>query len=186
MVLLDARPMSDWQRSHLPGALPMPFYDGIDELVPHLPNDGHTDRGLLCVPPRRLREGGGCTQGCGLRLSANPRRRCSGLGGDGIPHRPRQITGHRIEMKPDSSVEPLVRPVGCGTQAPTPQAKALAMAPGGSEQPHWNRAREHAQCRTLNPTHLSTEKPCGHPGVQYHPAFNPIDGLHHQGAKGET
>jgi len=40
MVLLDARPMSDWQRSHLPGALPMPFYDGIDELVPHLPKDG--------------------------------------------------------------------------------------------------------------------------------------------------
>lgn len=39
MVLLDARPMSDWQRSHLPGALPMPFYDGIDELVPHLPKD---------------------------------------------------------------------------------------------------------------------------------------------------
>ena len=40
MVLLDARPMSDWQRSHLPGALPMPFYDGIDALVPHLPKDG--------------------------------------------------------------------------------------------------------------------------------------------------
>ena len=39
MVLLDARPMSDWQRSHLPGALPMPFYDGVDELVPHLPKD---------------------------------------------------------------------------------------------------------------------------------------------------
>jgi len=40
MVLLDARPMSDWQRSHLPGALPMPFYDGVDSLLPHLPNDG--------------------------------------------------------------------------------------------------------------------------------------------------
>lgn len=40
MVLLDARPMSDWQRSHLPGALPMPFYDGIETLLPHLPNDG--------------------------------------------------------------------------------------------------------------------------------------------------
>ena len=40
MVLLDARPMSDWQRSHLPGALPMPFYDGVGELIPHLPNDG--------------------------------------------------------------------------------------------------------------------------------------------------
>ena len=40
MVLLDARPMSDWQRSHLPGALPMPFYDGVEALIPHLPNDG--------------------------------------------------------------------------------------------------------------------------------------------------
>ena len=40
MVLLDARPMSDWQRSHLPGALPMPFYDGVETLVPHLPKDG--------------------------------------------------------------------------------------------------------------------------------------------------
>lgn len=39
MVLLDARPTSDWQRSHLPGALPMPFYDGVEALVPHLPND---------------------------------------------------------------------------------------------------------------------------------------------------
>ena len=40
MVLLDARPMSDWQRAHLPGALPVPFYDGIDAIVPHLPKDG--------------------------------------------------------------------------------------------------------------------------------------------------
>ena len=40
MVLLDARPMSDWLRSHLPGALPMPFYDGVDSLIPHLPKDG--------------------------------------------------------------------------------------------------------------------------------------------------
>ena len=41
MVLLDARPMSDWQRSHLPGALPMPFYDGIEALLPHLPTMEH-------------------------------------------------------------------------------------------------------------------------------------------------
>ncbi|MEO0603819.1 MAG: c-type cytochrome, partial [Myxococcota bacterium] len=40
LVLLDARPLSDWQRSHLPGALPVPFYDGVDRMVPHLPNDG--------------------------------------------------------------------------------------------------------------------------------------------------
>ena len=40
LVLLDARPMSDWQRAHIPGALPVPFYDGVDELLPYLPNDG--------------------------------------------------------------------------------------------------------------------------------------------------
>ncbi|MEN0062264.1 MAG: c-type cytochrome [Myxococcota bacterium] len=40
IVLLDARPMSDWQRSHLPGALPVPFYDGVDAIRQHLPTDG--------------------------------------------------------------------------------------------------------------------------------------------------
>lgn len=40
MVLLDARPVSDWQRSHLPGALPVPFYDGVDAIILHLPKDG--------------------------------------------------------------------------------------------------------------------------------------------------
>jgi mono/diheme cytochrome c family protein/rhodanese-related sulfurtransferase len=39
IVLLDARPMSDWQRGHLPGAVPVPFYDDVGALVPHLPND---------------------------------------------------------------------------------------------------------------------------------------------------
>jgi cytochrome c oxidase cbb3-type subunit 3 len=37
IVLLDARPLSDWQRGHLPGALPVPFYDGIERILPHLP-----------------------------------------------------------------------------------------------------------------------------------------------------
>jgi mono/diheme cytochrome c family protein/rhodanese-related sulfurtransferase len=40
LVLLDARPLSDWQRSHIPGALPVPFYDGVEAIVPHLPRDG--------------------------------------------------------------------------------------------------------------------------------------------------
>ncbi|MFM2245978.1 MAG: hypothetical protein RL071_2052, partial [Pseudomonadota bacterium] len=40
LVLLDARPLSDWQRGHLPGALPVPFYDGVDAILPHLPRDG--------------------------------------------------------------------------------------------------------------------------------------------------
>jgi mono/diheme cytochrome c family protein/rhodanese-related sulfurtransferase len=39
IVLLDARPVSDWQRGHLPGALPVPFYDDVSTLVPHLPRD---------------------------------------------------------------------------------------------------------------------------------------------------
>lgn len=40
LVLLDARALSDWQRGHLPGALPVPYYEGVDAIVPHLPRDG--------------------------------------------------------------------------------------------------------------------------------------------------
>jgi mono/diheme cytochrome c family protein/rhodanese-related sulfurtransferase len=40
MVILDARPMSDWLKSHIPGAAPVPFYAGIDEIVKALPRDG--------------------------------------------------------------------------------------------------------------------------------------------------
>lgn len=39
IVLLDARPLSDWQRGHIPGALPVPFYDGVGAITPHLPRD---------------------------------------------------------------------------------------------------------------------------------------------------
>ncbi|TVQ87298.1 MAG: cytochrome c, diheme subunit of cytochrome bc complex peta [Deltaproteobacteria bacterium] len=40
MVMLDARAMSDWQRGHVPGALPVPYYGDFTELLPHLPRDG--------------------------------------------------------------------------------------------------------------------------------------------------
>ncbi|MEY3211299.1 MAG: hypothetical protein RIT28_1780, partial [Pseudomonadota bacterium] len=40
LVLLDARPTSDWQQGHIPGALPVPFYDGVEAILPHLPRDG--------------------------------------------------------------------------------------------------------------------------------------------------
>ena len=40
MVLLDARPLSDWQRGHLPGVLPVPYYDGLEAILPHVPTDG--------------------------------------------------------------------------------------------------------------------------------------------------
>jgi mono/diheme cytochrome c family protein/rhodanese-related sulfurtransferase len=39
MVLLDARPTSDWLRSHLPGALPVPFYEP-EKFQESLPRDG--------------------------------------------------------------------------------------------------------------------------------------------------
>ncbi|MBM4369264.1 MAG: c-type cytochrome, partial [Deltaproteobacteria bacterium] len=39
IVLLDARPLSDWQRGHLPDALPVPYYEGVERIVPHLPDD---------------------------------------------------------------------------------------------------------------------------------------------------
>ena len=50
LVLLDARPTSDWQQGHLPGALPVPFYDGVAEILPHLPRDG-TPFVVYCACP---------------------------------------------------------------------------------------------------------------------------------------
>lgn len=40
IVLLDARPLSDWHRGHIPGAYPMPFYDEVDTILDALPRDG--------------------------------------------------------------------------------------------------------------------------------------------------
>lgn len=39
IILLDARPTSDWIKSHIPGALPVPFYDA-DKMIASLPKDG--------------------------------------------------------------------------------------------------------------------------------------------------
>ncbi len=39
MVLLDARPTSDWLRMHIPGALPVPYYDPA-KMIAQLPQDG--------------------------------------------------------------------------------------------------------------------------------------------------
>jgi len=39
VVLLDARPTSDWLRSHIPGALPVPYYDP-ERMEASLPRDG--------------------------------------------------------------------------------------------------------------------------------------------------
>ncbi len=39
LVILDARPTSDWNRVHITGALPFPFYD-VNALAKTLPNDG--------------------------------------------------------------------------------------------------------------------------------------------------
>jgi cytochrome c oxidase cbb3-type subunit III len=38
MILLDARPASDWIHGHIPGALPAPFYDA-ETIADALPND---------------------------------------------------------------------------------------------------------------------------------------------------
>jgi mono/diheme cytochrome c family protein/rhodanese-related sulfurtransferase len=40
MVLLDARAMSDWQRAHIPGAVPVPYYSEPERFVGDMPNDG--------------------------------------------------------------------------------------------------------------------------------------------------
>ena len=38
-VLLDARPTSEWLNSHIPGALPVPYYDS-NRMTAKLPRDG--------------------------------------------------------------------------------------------------------------------------------------------------
>lgn len=39
-ILLDTRPASAWQRSHIPGAVPMPYYRDKSRAGENLPNDG--------------------------------------------------------------------------------------------------------------------------------------------------
>lgn len=39
MVILDARATSDWLRSRIPGAIPVPFYE-LDDIIEALPRDG--------------------------------------------------------------------------------------------------------------------------------------------------
>lgn len=40
LILLDARPLSDWHRGHIPGAIPAPFHDELDDLAAAIPRDG--------------------------------------------------------------------------------------------------------------------------------------------------
>jgi cytochrome c oxidase cbb3-type subunit III len=40
VVLLDARPVSDWHRGRIPGAHPTPFYADLDAIARALPRDG--------------------------------------------------------------------------------------------------------------------------------------------------
>lgn len=40
MVLIDARAMSDWQRAHIPGAIPFPYYSEPERIVEFMPDDG--------------------------------------------------------------------------------------------------------------------------------------------------
>lgn len=40
VILLDTRPGSAWQRIHIPGAIPMPYYRDKSRIAEYLPNDG--------------------------------------------------------------------------------------------------------------------------------------------------
>lgn len=62
LVILDARPTSDWMRLRIPGAIPTPYY-AVDDVVERLPRDGtfivaycgcpHTASGLVVDELRR-------------------------------------------------------------------------------------------------------------------------------------
>lgn len=40
LIVLDTRPGSAWQRIHIPGAVPMPYYRDKSKVADNLPNDG--------------------------------------------------------------------------------------------------------------------------------------------------
>lgn len=40
LIVLDTRPGSAWQRIHIPGAVPMPYYRDKSRIAENLPNDG--------------------------------------------------------------------------------------------------------------------------------------------------
>lgn len=55
MVLLDTRVTSMWQMAHIKGAVPLPYYNGPDEVMANLPRDG-TWIVAYCECPRAAAE----------------------------------------------------------------------------------------------------------------------------------
>lgn len=50
MIILDARPESDWRKMHIPGAVPVPFYEEPKNFIDDIPNDG-TQVVIYCACP---------------------------------------------------------------------------------------------------------------------------------------
>lgn len=50
MIILDARPESDWRKMHIPGAVPVPFYEEPENFIDNIPNDG-TQIVIYCACP---------------------------------------------------------------------------------------------------------------------------------------
>ena len=50
MIILDARPESDWRKMHIPGAVPVPFYEEPENFIDDIPNDG-TQIVIYCACP---------------------------------------------------------------------------------------------------------------------------------------
>jgi mono/diheme cytochrome c family protein/rhodanese-related sulfurtransferase/catechol 2,3-dioxygenase-like lactoylglutathione lyase family enzyme len=50
MIILDARAESDWRKMHIPGAVPVPFYEEPENFIDDIPNDG-TQIVIYCACP---------------------------------------------------------------------------------------------------------------------------------------
>ena len=51
VVILDARSKVAWRQTHIPGAIPVPYYEDPTEFVKHIPNDGNTWIVVYCACP---------------------------------------------------------------------------------------------------------------------------------------
>ena len=51
LVILDARSKVAWRQTHIPGAIPVPYYDDPEEFTKHVPNDDNTMIVVYCACP---------------------------------------------------------------------------------------------------------------------------------------
>ena len=132
--------------AHLPGAMPVPFYDGVDAIADHLPRDG-TPIVALRVPHAasgRVVD----ARGTGLLQRASSMKACC-ISCSGLPHRPRSC--------PMTVCRTLVLVALSAARSLRPRRRGLA-APAGPTEP--TEPRSSIRRRTSSSKRSTTPAAC--------------------------